>query len=284
MDAMTTPWWLNDNYTVDELLPMELARVAGPAGTAYVRVWKSGKTSAGWALYAQNGRRVFMPRYNSGLFDIGRVSHGYYTGEYAAGMIMRSLRVLAVDIDGKNGGVAHAEMFLQGAPPTLAETSKSGNGFHLFYLVDDTWDSEFGYGVFNDVIGVVPGVDIRAVGCVFHYPQQRWNGRDLATLPVSLHNALMQRQQTKHLSEAQIADIVTAGDPTELLLLQDGLMRDLQLPIPSGRRNNTLFAIGSKMKAAGVQNWKQLVERRGDALGLSYDETDKLVRNILKYG
>ena len=62
-------------------------------------------------------------------------------------------------------------------PPTLAETSKSGDGYHLFYLVDEEWDDEKGYGLLGDRIGIEQGVDIRATGCVYHHPQQRWNDR-----------------------------------------------------------------------------------------------------------
>jgi hypothetical protein len=62
------------------------------------------------------------------------------------------------------------------------------------------------------------------------------------------------------------------------------LVDDLAKPIPPGRRNTTLFAIGSKMFLAQIPNWDALVAKRADEVGLDSDETDKLLANIKRYG
>ena len=90
-------------------------------------------------------------------------------------------------------------------PPTLAETSKSGNGYHLFYLVsEDEWDPNAGFGMFGDRIGIEQGVDFRGTGCVYHYQSQRWNDRPLAELPDRIKDRLKAAQQRKAASAANI--------------------------------------------------------------------------------
>ena len=54
-------------------------------------------------------------------------------------------------------------------------------------------------------------------------------------------------------------------------------------PIPAGKRNNTLFAIGAEMKIAGIIGWQEQVYNRAVEVGLSDDEAEKLVNNIEKY-
>jgi hypothetical protein len=65
--------------------------------------------------------------------------------------------------------------------------------------------------------------------------------------------------------------------------MQDALVEDLKKTIPAGRRNNTLFAIGSQLFLAGRADWETLVRDRAMELGLDSGETDKLVRNISAY-
>ena len=89
----------------------------------------------------KDGADGFMPRYLRGVFNSRRVVYGYERGKWAYAFVMRSMRLVCVDIDGKNGGLEHAKK-LGLLPPTLAETSKSGDGYHLFYLVDEEWDDE----------------------------------------------------------------------------------------------------------------------------------------------
>lgn len=67
-------------------------------------------------------------------------------------------------------------------------------------------------------------------------------------------------------------------------MMQDSLITDLNQPIPAGRRNTTLFAIGTQMKQAQVSNWGQLLHDRALAVGLDIEEADKLLNNITKYG
>ena len=66
-------------------------------------------------------------------------------------------------------------------------------------------------------------------------------------------------------------------------MMQDQLIADLNKPIPAGRRNTSLFAIGSQMFLGQVPGWKQLVHDRALALGLDLDEADKLIANIERY-
>lgn len=66
-------------------------------------------------------------------------------------------------------------------------------------------------------------------------------------------------------------------------MMQDQLITDLNKPIPPGRRNTSLFAIGSQMYLGRVPGWKQLVHNRAVALGLDIDEADKLIANIERY-
>ena len=73
-------------------------------------------------------------------------------------------------------------------------------------------------------------------------------------------------------------------DPEELLMLHAELIQELETKIPVGRRNNTLFAIGSKMKQAGVHDWENLVVVRASQVGLSVQEADKILANIQRDG
>ena len=194
---------------------------------------------------------------------------------------MRSARIVCIDIDGKNGGFEHISE-LGFLPPTLSETSKSGNGYHLFYATDDTWDHAEGFAAHRDQIGIVTGVDIRGTGCVYHYPTQGWNDRPLAQLPQHLDERLQLRRKQQQLVFANIAKTLSL-DPEEIAMMHDDLITELAKPIPAGKRNNTLFAIGSKMKEARVPEWSELLADRANEIGLDADEIDKLIANIVKY-
>src|SRR5690606_30401280 len=108
--------------------------------------------------------------------------------------VMRSVRLVAIDIDGKNGGLEHVTE-IGALPLTMAERSKSGNGYHLFYETDDVWDVDEGFAQIPDQIGFVQGVDIRGTGCVYHFPAQRWNNRKVTKLPDWLRDQLLAKQQ-----------------------------------------------------------------------------------------
>lgn len=277
------PWWLTDTYDVDMPVPVRFYDEAGPQSLALVRAWPDGRTDQGWGLMGADGREGFMPRYQRGEFNGRRVLHGYNRGKWAFAIIMRSVRMVCVDIDGKNGGFEHAKK-LGLLPPTMSEISKSGNGYHLFYLVDEEWDDVKGFGQLSDRIGIEQGVDIRATGCVYHHPQQRWNGRELAVLPEYLKELLLHREQKIAAVSQRIIKILDGADDLEVLMLHDEILSDLAKPIPAGKRNNTLFALGNQMREAQIVDWETKLADRADEVGLSTDEAEKLVANINRYG
>jgi hypothetical protein len=278
---MPQPWWMTDTYNDDTRLPAAFESQAGPKGVALVQAFEDGRSTSGWGLDPSSKGGVFGTNYRELKFASRRVLKQTEKGG-AFAIVMRSVQMLAIDIDGKNGGLIHAKK-LGALPPTLAETSKSGDGYHLFYLLPDVWDDEEGFGSVHDRIGIEQGVDIRATGCVFHYPQQRWNQRQLTLLPKYMHDLLMTKQQERAHKAAAIRSVASSGDEVEILLMHDKLMSDLAAPIPAGKRNNTLFAIGQQMKTAGVEDWEGKILARADEIGLGADESQKLVDNIGRY-
>jgi hypothetical protein len=278
------PWWMTDTYDRDCGMPSAFLDSAGPNGVALVRAWTDGRTDQGWGLNPpKNSSEGFMPRYLRDDFNARSVLYGHNKGKWAFAFVMRSVKLVCVDIDGKNGGLEHAKK-LGALPPTLAETSKSGNGYHLFYLHDETWDVDEGFGLIHDRIGIEQGVDIRSTGCVYHYDTQRWNGdRKPAPLPDYLRTLLLAKQQQRAQRAATVVAVLDSQDETEILLMHDALLTDLAKPIAAGKRNNTLFAIGQQMKTAQVPDWEAKIEDRAAQVGLSADEIDKLVANITRY-
>lgn len=279
----TQNWWETDRYTVDKLLPVQFeeAELWGPKGPALVRAYEDGSTQRGWGLTSKEGDG-FMPRYLRGEFAARRTEYGYDAGKNAAAFVLRSGRLVCVDIDGKNGGLEHAGS-LGALPRTLAETSKSGTGYHLYYRTTEEWDEALGFELIPDQIGIVQGVDIRGTGCVYHYPTQRWNDSEVAPIPAWLQDRLLLKKQHRANAVAAISKIKTL-DETEILLMHAELLDELKKPIPAGRRNNTLFAIGSQLKLAEVPDWQAALEQRAHDLGLDNGEVSKLVENIEKYG
>lgn len=282
---MTTSkkWWATDVYQIDRAVPDAFELTAGPKGLALVRAWPNETTDPGWGLLPTPNGPGFMERYERGEFRQRSVLYGYEHGKWAFAFVMRSTQLVCIDVDGKNDGFAHIKR-LGMLPPTLAETSKSGNGLHLFYRVDEPWHPARGFGSLADRIGLEQGIDIRAVGCVFHHPQQRWNDRPVADLPRQLHELLSHREEKRAAVSARIADILITGDEVEVLMLHDELLAELAKPIPTGRRNNTLFAIGTKLKEAEVPEWDTQLHQRAIAVGLDQLEADKLVANVDRYG
>ena len=134
-----------------------------------------------------------------------------------------------------------------------------------------------------DQIGITQGVDIRGVGCVYHYNTQRWNGRDITALPEWLEERLREKQKRREASQSAMQKISTL-DEMEKLMAHAELMDDLARPIPAGKRNTTLFAIGAQLMQAGVEDWEQAILARGDEVGLDEAEALKIVENIGKYG
>ncbi len=274
-------WWMTDQYVIDQAVPEQFTELAGPGGIALVRAWSNGKTDPGWGMSSTPN---FMENYTANKFRLRQVVFGYERGKWAFAFVMRSMKLVCLDIDGKNGGLLHAGK-LGMLPKTLAETSKSGDGYHLFYATSaDVWDDKLGFAQFSDRIGLEQGVDLRSVGCVYHYPQQRWNKQPIAELPQHLADRLSIRAQQTSATTDEIIKLLNAEDPLEVALMQNKMIEDLNKPIPAGRRNTTLFAIGSQMCLAKVPFWDELVRRRAVSVGLDADEADKLVDNIIKYG
>lgn len=252
---------------------------AGPLGLAYVEVFKDGTTAPGW------GGKTFMDKYRRRGFDARRAVTVFAKKQTPYALVMRSVSAICIDIDGKNGGIESAAAL--NLPPTMAETSKSGTGFHLFYLVPDTWNPTFGFDRLRDRIGWRTGIDIRATGCVYHYPSQRWNTRGMAALPDHLLLDLEQARDELAARAEHITMLRTSTDPDdqmEFLIMQSTIQSRLDAPIPAGKRNNTLFAIGAEMMLAGITGWSEQVFNRAVALGLDDAEAEKLVGNIERYG
>ena len=272
-------WWTTDEYKGTELVPGAFSGFMGPKGIAIVRAGSDGKTDPGW------GEDKFMKYYEAGKFVTSKIlTNSRYMNRPPFAFVMRSMKLVCIDIDGKNGGLQEVGK-LGMLPYTLAEISKSGNGYHLFYATsEDTWDTALGFAEFKDRIGIQQGVDFRATGCVFHWPSQKWNDRPVAELPQHLKDMLKSNYARAEAMVATITKTLENGDPDEILLLRDSLISDLGKPIPAGRRNNTLFAIGSQLMLAAVPDWENLVRSRAIAVKLDTDEVDKLIRNIDKYG
>lgn len=284
---MTTslPWWRTEDYSWDKAVPQVFHDMAGPKGLALVKAWPDGRTDQGWGLQGpkHDPANGFMPRYMRGEFNDRRVTYGYERGKWNFAFIMRSVQLVCIDIDGKNGGLDGAKK-LGMLPYTMAETSKSGDGYHLFYSVDEEWDDLKGFGSLGDRIGVEQGVDIRATGCVYHYPTQRWNDHAPAPLPDHLKELILHREQKLAATVARIDTILAGDDDMEVLMLHDEILRDLAKPIPPGKRNVTLFALGNQMRQAQVEGWEDKLRDRGTQVGLDADEVDKIVENVSRYG
>jgi len=248
-------------------------------GPAVVQVYEDGSTAPGW------GEKTFMDKYRKRGFSSRRGEAVYARYETPFALVMRSVSMVCLDIDGKNGGYESAAAL--NLPVTLAETSKSGNGYHLFFTVDDTWNAALGFARLRDRISWRAGIDVRAVGCVYHYPSQRWNTHWPVPLPESILTDLEQARDDLAVRTAEITKLRTSTDPDdqmEFLMMQTSIQSKLTADIPAGRRNNTLFAIGAEMKVAGILGWEEQVYDRAVQLGLDDAEAGKLVKNIEKYG
>ena len=268
------PWWQQQELYTSSATGLDLCASSGlwgPRGPALVQVFSDGTTDKGW------GKDQFIASYHRGAFTIKHLQKGE---PYA--YVMRSANLICIDIDGKNGGIEHATE-LGWLPATLAEISKSGSGYHLFYLTDDSWDPKEGFAEYRDQIGIVRGVDIRATGCVYHYPQQRWNGLQLEQLPNHLAKRLQERRRKKKVDIENILKTLDLGSE-ETMFLHDNLRDELSKPIPPGHRNNTLFAIGSQMCIAKMPTWEIAITERARQLHLDDLEITHLIQNIKRYG
>ena len=273
-------WWNHDSYQNPRSLPIALddTELWGPVGPALVTTFPAtGKTQPGW------GENNFMENYCGKRFKAQYAIRAFTKYNTPFAFVMRSAKLVCVDLDGKNGGTAHEKLLGVELPPTVAETSKSGDGYHLFYRVEDSWDLNRGFARLRDFIGIEQGVDFRGTGCVYHYPSQRWNARPLADLPVEFIEKLIRKDQQLATVRAAVLAELQSEDKETVLIMQSALLDDLKKPIPAGRRNNTLFAIGSQLRTAGIENWDELIADKASEVGLDDEEITKLVGNIERY-
>lgn len=278
--TVPTPWWRAEIYSSSQLVPpINMNPLSGPLGPAYVQVFPDGSTAPGW------GGKQFMEKYRKRAFHARRAVAIYERHTTPFALVMRSVSMVCIDIDGKNGGFDSAAAL--NLPVTLAETSKSGNGYHLFYLTDDHWDVGSGFANLNDRISFRQGVDIRGVGCVYHWPTQQWNAKRPVQLPDHIRMELTKKSSDIEVRVAEITRLRDSTDPDEqeeFLIMQDTVQSKLTQPIPAGRRNNTLFAIGAEMCVAQVPGWEEQIYNRAVEVGLDDLEAEKLVKNIRRYG
>jgi hypothetical protein len=96
---------------------------------------------------------------------------------------------------------------------------------------------------------------------------------------------MLAQHKTRRVRDSkQLLAIKAAGiDSEEAVIMHDTLTQELAKPIPAGKRNNSLFAIGSKMMNAGVPDWEALIQDRGSQIGLDSTEVDKIISNIGTY-
>lgn len=268
---MRTPQWFekNEQYTDASALAEGLHEET----LALVRVYADdSKSQSGW------GRKAFARNYGRGRFAPKRALRPFEEHGTPFGVLMRSLPMVCVDIDGKNGGIQASSMLR--LPPTLAERSKSGNGYHLFYRVLDAWHEEFGFDMYPDFNGLLPGVDIRATGIVYHHEHQRWNSEEVADAPEALIRLMQQRVRSNEAERARRASPLSGDD---LAIAQERTLVRLAKPIKAGMRNQTLFGIGCDLQLYNVQDWENVLMGRAIQLGLDDSEAAEVVRHVKKY-
>lgn len=273
--------WYEDptQYTDRRAYPHTMKSYSGPHGIALVDVYADGKTTPGWG-------RMFMPNYNTNRFRAEHRANTFDRSGAPFAFVMRSLALVAIDIDHHDDGGPNGLEVARGLhlSPTLSETSRSGKGRHLFYSTYTPWDPDTGFGAFDDIISLRPGVDVRATGCVYHYETQLWAPFAIAPLPPHIESMLAQHKTRRVRDSKQLLAIKAAGiDSEEAVIMHDTLTQELAKPIPAGKRNNSLFAIGSKMMNAGVPDWESLITDRGLQIGLDSTEVDKIISNIGTY-
>lgn len=279
-------WYVDeDQFIINDPIPTPLVSFQGPNGLALVDVYEHGRTTTGWGLVGKDGGPGFAENYRKHKFWAKPRLVQFENGKPFA-FVMRSMSLVMVDLDrhmadgGEDGFISAATMEL---PPTLAETSRSGSGRHLFYSVEDEWSDDFGFGMYDDALGIEPGIDIRATGCAYHYPSQKWNDLPIAPLPESIEKYLVAKKNKKDAQATVLQHVAVNSDSEEALVVQDALLQELAKPIPVGKRNASLFALGSKMMAAGIPEWMEALADRANEVGLDAEETNKIIANVERY-
>lgn len=264
------PWYrISTQYDCTEM-GLDLEEYAGPNGLAVVKVYGE-KTQPGW------GHERFMKNYVRNFFGL----HKLTAGEPFA-FVMRSVRLLVIDIDGKNDGYKEAAKLE--LPPTLAETSKSGNGHHLFYSYPDEWHEIEGYAGQPDRVGMWPGIDVKSTGVVYHHPQQRWNREPIVPLPDSVWDLLVKRniRDTQlRITPEQAAEMTDE----DLKFKRDMLLIELSQPRKDGR-DTSLWRIGASLLNIGVDETYMAEKILAAGLRWGVDEdviTGKIIPNIINY-
>lgn len=264
---------LKGQYENPYPLPQELAECAN---LSLVRVYPSKKTQPGW------GALEFVKNQMMGYFAPKRALRFWDRNHLPFGIVMRSIPYVVIDIDGKNGGIEMAQVLE--LPPTLAEISKSENGFHLFYTLPTAlWDDERGYNELIDQIGLLPGIDIKGTGIVYHYGNQLWNNMQAVPLPESLSHLISRAGEAKRAARITREGVSSLSED-ERVILHDQLKTDLEsTTFTEGSRNNKLFAIGAKLASAYYPAWDLALYDRGAEIGLTSDEVSDIIKNIEKY-
>lgn len=262
--------------------------IAGPKGIALVDVFSEGRTTPGWGPTATDKHDGFMREYEHGRFVARPRRTRFESKGRPFAFVMRSVNMLVLDIDrhlddgGADGFDGIKQLGIE-LPETMAETSKSGAGRHLFYRTHELWHPDHGYGAMADIIGLAPGVDLRIVGCVYHYETQRWNSHKLADAPTDLLDIIELHAAKK---AARTTRVAAAGagdlDDTEVLIMHDQLITQLAGDIKPGKRNVTLYAIGKDMYLADVPDWEDRIRDRGQQIGLDASEVEKIIANASK--
>lgn len=268
---MSTPWYRNPNQYTEELLDQgEFNEYAGPNGVAVVQVYGE-KTQPGW------GHERFMRNYVRNFFGIHKIP-----ADKPYAIVMRSVQLLCIDIDGKNNGYEEAAKL--DLPATLAETSKSGNGHHLFYSYPDEWDEHDGFAGQPDRVGMWPGIDVKSTGVVYHHPQQRWNGLFIEELPDSVWQQLLKRNERDaelRITPEQVAELTDE----DLKFKRDMLLIELSKPRTDGR-DTSLWRIGASLLNLGVDETYMAEKILAAGLKWGVDEDiikSKIIPNIISY-
>ena len=198
---------------------------------------------------------------------------------------MMDTPLLCVDIDRHNNdGVATLadwrERFSAALPPTLATRSKSGRGYHLFYLKPDD--------LHRDVIGLSTrpgarprestGIDIRAWGLVAFCTRETertivatTNGLTPVECPVWL--AYLIRQNTPPPSRP------APSNTTGISPFRSGCPRDCASPVTEGQRNNEIHRWGFGLSFSYV-DWADHIRHRGRISGLDDREIERMITSI----
>lgn len=270
-----TQWFEDKGQYIDES-PLPSFLNTRYSNLSLVRIYPEiEKVQPGW------GVKEFAHNQSIGAFRPKRALRFYERYKQPFAIVMRSIPYLCVDIDGKNGGIETSQILF--LPETAAELSKSGNGYHLFYEIPNAvWSKTKGYDQLPDLNGMIPGVDIRGCGIVYHYPGQRWNGLAPAPIPKSLEK-LVSRTATSRYQSRLTKQGADALDPDERVILHDELKESLAQKMPQGARNSRMFAIGAKMHAAGYPSWDTALYDRGQEIGLDLEEVTSIIKSIEKY-